>query len=475
MNDNYKDNIKHHKSSFALILLTCTIIIVLASALFLYFNKSTKSIPELNSKKTQVLNGKNAQDIIRIELNSKNKGNYAIIRENTQYRLENNSSYPINQDVAQNMFDAAASIQADELIFEKFKKTELENQKIAYIELKVKYSDTSEDTWLFTEDIDKHLNKQYILNPDNALYVTSLNYFDALNYSIEQMHEIPDLEIKSDKLKSIKLKNNNQTLELIKNHDFWEILKPLNYISNSSYIDSFLNKLNKIMLSSYVCEGNSENIKNLGINDNFYIIISYDENKIEHKNPREIKLYFGKRHNSVARYCLFENKIYLASDFAFNDILSFNPNKFFSERFINIPAARLKKIELKTHEDTYKFQLELVEQLKENNELVKDEFGNTVFDIWISLNGKKIKESDFLNAYQELLHTNAISLSRASKPTAAPEYELLFETENKSYSYKLYKNTNNYTLYINDTSIYEFENNKIDDVLKKLISLNPLQ
>ena len=186
-------------------------------------------------------------------------------------------------------------------------------------------------------------------------------------------------------------------------------------------------------------------------------------------------LYFGKRHNAVSRYCLFENKIYLASDFAFSDIINFDSNFLISDRFINIPAAKLKNISLKSDKLNTELKVELVERLHENNDLVKDKHGNIIYDIWISADGKRKNGDEFLSTYQDLLHLNAISFSSKADLLRKPKYEIIFETFSQKYTHKLYENKYNYSLYINDVSVYEFDKAKIDSLFEKLLNLSQIQ
>ena len=166
---------------------------------------------------------------------------------------------------------------------------------------------------------------------------------------------------------------------------------------------------------------------------------------------------------------------YLASDFAFSDIINFDSNFLISDRFINIPAAKLKNISLKSDKLNTELKVELVERLHENNDLVKDKHGNIIYDIWISADGKRKNGDEFLSTYQDLLHLNAISFSSKADLLRKPKYEIIFETFSQKYTHKLYENKYNYSLYINDVSVYEFDKAKIDSLFEKLLNLSQIQ
>lgn len=131
---------------------------------------------------------------------------------------------------------------------------------------------------------------------------------------------------------------------------------PESWPADSSTTEGLLKKLKALSFSSYVGEGKDVDLAQYGLDQPQAVLTientltrveGYDEQENFHSvlvPGKTHTLLIGNAFNTVSYYCLYDDTVFIGTDYAIGFVLSALPDQFYSKNPVNIAANELSSV-----------------------------------------------------------------------------------------------------------------------------------
>ena len=102
-------------------------------------------------------------------------------------------------------------------------------------------------------------------------------------------------------------------------------------------------------------------------------------------------------------YCLYRDDVVLATRFSANVLLSQTYDTLLTDTPFAVSLSELTRLEWETAGQTRAWDISLVERLLPNNEFERDESGNILHDVVVSVSGAAFDSDSFILFYSRLV------------------------------------------------------------------------
>lgn len=215
--------------------------------------------------------------------------------------------------------------------------------------------------------------------------------------------------------------------------DHWQITSPIQYPADSTAMENLLSNIANLRLGAYVCPATAEALAAHGFDvPRLTIDIHMAAGTIATTNAEgaavtndwpESTLTFviGGEKSDMIDYVLCDGDIYLSSHFTMGLFIDYDVKATMSRYPVMTALGNLAALTIAQGDTSTEYVLTRTEQVAENNELVTDADGNTVYDITVTCDGESIDYAAFESAYNALtLVTVSGTLPEGESVTAAP-------------------------------------------------------
>lgn len=227
--------------------------------------------------------------------------------------------------------------------------------------------------------------------------------------------------------------------------DNWQITHPIQYPADSTAMANLLSNIANLRLGAYVCPATADALTAHGFDaPRLTIDIHMAAGTIATTNEEgaavtadwpESTLTFviGGEKSDMIDYVLCDGDIYLSSHFTMGLFIDYDVQATMSRYPVMTALGNLAALTIRQGDTADEYVLTRTEQVAENNDLVTDADGNTVYDITVTRNGEAIDYTAFEAAYNALtLVTVSGTLPADESVTAAPHTVYTFADVNGS-------------------------------------------
>ena len=335
------------------------------------------------------------------------------------YAVVGDEHFPLNADRVEEIFDMATLMRAEYTAATDINKTNLHEFGITddsfHFTIHAKNGVT--ETWFTAEDVHADETNRFLYREgDTTVYLTDLNYIGAMDYTQEELHPIPAVNFTPGLVDGISVRyRSGDQVAFTNKQGIWLIAQPFRYPASAALQD-LLGKIGNMRLSTFVAEGNEDNLPLYGLDapsanvtiqmaPSVISILNPGYETIEQRDvPRHsVTFLFGDAFSSVGYYCLFENTIYKATSLSMGFLLDMDPNDWVLQTPFDIPLNTMQSISVMRGSTQTDYSIELSERVLPNNVIAVDENGNTIFDMHVSKDGEEIPAEPFMRAYLEMM------------------------------------------------------------------------
>lgn len=194
----------------------------------------------------------------------------------------------------------------------------------------------------------------------------------------------------------------------------WRMISPWAYPAEEEAMTNLRANLANLRLGAYVCEATEENLPEYGLDhpqfiltlhmaagttgsvdaDGVYATMDWPESTFE--------MRIGAAKSDAVDYVLVNGMIYLCSHYSLAIFRDMDPRDTLSRYPLMVELEDLAAMTIANENGSTAYTLRREEQVAANNELVTDEDGQVVWDIFVEKDGAEISYTAFSAAWEQL-------------------------------------------------------------------------
>lgn len=257
---------------------------------------------------------------------------------------------------------------------------------------------------------------------DDRLFAFSRGMVEALFVSRESLRQVTTPTIHKARIDHFSLESPNQVLSwtLAGNitdsdaADQWRITSPISYPADAEAVSSLLSNLANLRLGACVGPASAESLTAYGF-DAPRLIISIHQaagtigvtnagGAVEAIDcPEEtVTFVIGGTRSDLVDYVLCGDSIYVSSHFTVGMFMEVDFAATMSRYPVLVALGNLASLRIQEGDGVTEYILTRTEQVAENNDLITDAEGKTLWDVTVTCNGAAIDYATFEAAYQAL-------------------------------------------------------------------------
>ncbi len=382
------------------------------------FKLSKPELPPIKEKAERIeLMRADKGSITSVAISPPNAALYTILQqEEGIYSIEGKAEYPLQQRTVDEIFDTVSSMVADHLIISNVSSLQLADFGVtdASLHFTVHLKDGTQSTWYFGHEIPMEIPQRYMYDGKN-IYMTSINYPDIVNFSLEELHPVPDINCTPDIIDGITLKKSDDIVSLHYQHGLWQLTSPCQYPADPEQMKALLEKLGDMRLAVYVEDATPQNLAKYGLDTpqatlilniapSVISVISPEQELLQQEQvvAHEIELQIGNSFSNIGFYCLFDHIVYKATNLSMGFLLEVKSEPLLLKNPVNISLNAMHSMTVVRPKGETKYEFIFTEQLLPNNDFVTDEAGNIQYDLFVKKNGLSIDATQFIADYTML-------------------------------------------------------------------------
>ncbi len=256
---------------------------------------------------------------------------------------------------------------------------------------------------------------------DDRLFSFSRGMVEALFVSRESLWAVEQPVIHKARIDRITLESGDATIEWALSGeitdadaaDKWRVVQPFPYPADAAAMANLLKNLANLRLGAYVGPATAENLAAYGFDTPRQIIrihmaagtiaVNQGGEALPTDYPAaEVVFTIGSAKNDMVDYVLYGDAIYVSSHFTMGMFLDYSADSTLSRYPVMTALGNLASLRIEQDGRTAEYILTRTEQVAQNNTLVIDEDGNTVYDTSVTCSGEPIEYAAFEAAYDAL-------------------------------------------------------------------------
>lgn len=428
---------------------------------------------------------RNTDELFSVMILPENDEAYTLAYIDGQMYLDGDTDYPVKESICHELMTYATEIIASEVIADLSSPGSSIAPEVygldspSYI-AEITYIDGERITLFFGNDVEMDGLLWYYTKTDRSdyVYLFPSDFYDAFSYKKIALHPVEQFQIDPILIDIIDVCGTNDfMLQYTKGN--WEVIRPAVYPADYTVVDKLLNRIGNMRFYAYVGEKDQLALSDYGLSEPSLsirftmadtIVKGYDIDNvyIEVEVPGEThQLLIGKEYNAAAYYCMYDDTVYIGTDFSIGFWNDVDPFDFMLLNPVNTPTYKLNSISVQTKDtDTeYSFMLSDAENTGSNSQDDSD----TVYDLIVYKDNQLIDSNSFLSWYGQLTGLTVSGRLQKNIPESelSPDISLLIKTEDFTRKIDLVKTDPlNYAVYINGVSLYQINISKIETLIE---------
>jgi len=393
-------------------------LLILATALLLWRRPAPLLIDRHEEERVPLIT-REAQDLLRVEVTNSQGGRFSLARKEDGLVVEGQPDFIVDtlqgELIVQDLTLLYANEIAGEMVPGATSVPELGLDDSAP-RAQAFYADGSSLTLVFGHDAHTEIPSSYLMVlGDRLVYLVSPETRDHFDRALETLHQVPAINFNPSLLDTLQVKG-RAPFTLSQLEGLWELSAPYTYPADSTAVRQLLDSISKMRFALYAGEASEENLQRygLGVPDRTItfmlsdsLLTGFDRQGAQTTSraipAQQLRIALGEGIGNIGLYCLYEGKIYQASNASMGFLRDSTLERLRSPTPVNIPIARLHALEVLDGTATRVYRVELVEQVLPNNQLALDEQGQVLHVPVITLNGQQTDQDAFMRQYLTLM------------------------------------------------------------------------
>lgn len=412
--------VRKKKRKFSVKALTVVLLVLFLSVTAVYFLQR-KPVPKpspLEDLSVTLIN-QDEDTLTRMEITNMKGEGFTLLREKEQFVVEGRPSFEADQIEVSLMVKDLTMLVANELAGEVH--TDENSLKLLGLgenapRVKAEYKDGSSLTLVFGNSAQTEVPSDYLMfENDNKIYFVSPETREHFDRSLSSLHVIPAINFNEKLVDSVAVEG-DESFVLSHQEGLWELEKPYRYPLDHVKVSQFLGAVGKMRFAQYYGSEEELNKKELGLMPprrvmRFHLskstITEYDKDGaiIGSKDIPEqtITLTLGDNIDKVGLYCLYEGKVYQATNVSMGFLRDLTVQNLLSPNPVTLPLNRLQGLDVERNGTKHEYRIEFVEKILPNNEIERDQDGNILYEPSVTLSGEEVPSDDFVREYLKLM------------------------------------------------------------------------
>lgn len=284
-------------------------------------------------------------------------------------------------------------------------------------QLQAEYEDGTDIRLSIGNRIHGELPLDYLMvEGSDHLYAISADVRDTFDRPLTHLHHVPPVRFNPELLDRLAISNVHPfTLRRLE-HNLWQMELPFPYPADALQVQKLLKQIASMRLAAYVGPADDSNLERFGFTPPsavaaFHLkestITSLDDKgqvvSTQDVPPHTITLSFGDPVAGAGWYVLYNDTIYQASDLSLGFLMRMDWHALASSQPIDIPLSAVHELRVTQGIRSQAFDIALTEQVLPNNELMRDEVGDPLFDFLISQEGQELPALRVTQPYSKLM------------------------------------------------------------------------
>ncbi|MFH1612696.1 MAG: DUF4340 domain-containing protein [bacterium] len=247
----------------------------------------------------------NKNEIAKIEIYQNDEKKIILVKKEKKWQILSYKNFPASEEKINQLLLKVENFKNSEIISFNPKKQllfEVDKQNsncIAFWNIK-----NNLITSFYIGKMDPIYNKTYIRSDNSNEILLAKDYIEKASIENKDWLEKKLFKFKSCDIVKLKLKTSKSEIEIIKNNEIWEIIKPYKLPGLKNVIENICNSLEYLEVNDYV-EKNSLDLEKYGLNKPFFSIsvdFSNGEKEVLLVGKLEKTDYYVKKYDSEDIY-----------------------------------------------------------------------------------------------------------------------------------------------------------------------------
>lgn len=424
---------------------------------------------------------RNTNELFSVMIQPENDEAYTLAYIDGQMYLDGDTDAPVKESICHELMTYATEIVPSEVIANLSSPGSSITAEVygldspSYV-AEITYIDGERITLFFGKDVEMDGMLWYYMKTDRSdyVYLVPSDFYDAFSYKKIALHPVEQLKLDPTLIDIIDVSGSNDfMLQYTKGN--WEVIRPAVYPADYTVVDKLLNRISNMRFYAFVGEKDQLALSDYGLSEPSLsirftmadtIVKGYDSDNVytEVEVPGEThQLLIGKEYNAATYYCMYDDIVYIGTDFSIGFWNDVDPFDFMLLNPVNIPTYKLISISVHTKDTDTEYSFMLSDAGNAGSDSQDD--SDTVYDLIVYKDNQQIDSNSFLSWYGQLTGLTVSGRLQNNIPESelSPDISLLIKTEDFTRKIDLVKTDPlNYALYINGVSLYQINISKIE-------------
>lgn len=399
------------------------LLMALASILAWYATRlnSPVPLPETAPEERVILIRREESELARFEVVSSQGDRFALIQgPEGHYSVEGQPDYPLDPAQLQLMVRDLTVLDANE----EAGRVEMTDEALDALGLGARaarvtaeYADGSQITLILGNSAMTEIPSDYLmLLGSDRVYTVSPETREHFDRTLATLHPVPAINITSALVDEVRFEGRD-ALRLRQEEGLWEIVAPFAYPAQPEQVSRLLSNISRMRFALYHSEATPQALRDTGLDPpartvtlllSPSTIIAYDEEGLPARtrqvDAQQLRIALGNDIDKIGLYCLYEGKIYQASNASMGFLRDAALSELLSDAPVTLPVNRLSALHVEEGRDSREYRIEMVEQVLPNNQIGRDAQGNILFEPYITKNAQEYDWDTFLRGYIQLMN-----------------------------------------------------------------------
>ena len=410
---------KEKQLSSKLLISAAVIFLLLCTGAILLLNRPEEPARPETEELELLLYQKDLSLLSSITLYRNGEQEVSLLYQDGSLLREDLPETPLSESASESLLSLAQSLTADEFIMELPEQTSISLSPYgldpAERSAVFRYADGTEIS-LFVGALMHIENPRYyaMVAGQNALYSVTQDVRDTVSRTSENLHPVQRPQINSELVDRITVAGDTE-FDAVRTAQGWQMVEPIPYPLSKGSMDNLLSQLDNIRFAGWIGYADQVNLTELGLSEpRRTLTITFAETVVTAPDEKgqeqsftlpsnQMSFALGNTRNDTSFYMRYEDQVYTGTVLSFSFLQNFSWEKYVeADPISSVPVQSLDRVILEAGGQKTVYDITYTERVMKNNEFETDEYGNILYDMRVSSDGKAVDADSFVRWYQSL-------------------------------------------------------------------------
>ncbi len=399
--------------------LLLVLLAVLITGGAIYFLRSSP-LPEPTRREDPVLLSRGSEEIQALGITTPEGESYPLVRgSDGSFYLLGQESIQLRSDLVDEMLSYAATMTADSAVLDTAAEpVQLTDFGLAPLRARVviTYQDGEKKELCIGNPLPQEESLTYcMLGGDTHLYTILTSQIEPFFREAAYLRAFEQPDLRSDLLDRIDIAG-DLNIGMYYTQTGWQMDNPYSYPLSTAQTDLLLSAIDEMAFEACLGEAEKLNLPAYGLDIPALTITLTQAPTIvsgQTESGEEISLsipetcytlYLGNETDQSGVYLLWDGMVYKASNFLLGFWKELTVDQLLLRQPVNFLVNNLSRVDVSFSDSHVFYNVQMVEDVTENNQIATDEYGETLYDVAVRKNGstEDMDAEAFLSWYQQL-------------------------------------------------------------------------